>query len=556
MFDRSVSLDSSFFNYSLHMHLKFQRFAAFTLVAVLALLPISAFSATKVTPGSSCKAVKQKVVYLNMVYTCTQVGKKKVWSKGVAVVKEMPIPAPTPTPTPTSSPTLNENIIDQCLKNIGDAKLSKEIFLSIIGITESDLLNHLGDSSWFITLATSGGEFGINHSMSTDIYCGNSQNNFVKYLDANDSSKDYFFGGAGTDTVDTSWNSEFYGGDGSDSIGSLLEKSIFYGGEGNDICLNLSNDSKFNQETVTAYPLRPAPLPMPKDLNVVTDATRYIQTLINNTSIIATSNKTKIEMHIEPGKNGPYPEISERALSVALNFYASLGMPLPQETIHVLMGRTQGWLREQANLYAPGCVNASYFFDTGASLCAYPTRSAVYIQMPRSITMNGSVPDDVDLSDLKVVLSYTNMAIIDSFASGTPHEALHAWQDGNYGNAGSDMPKWLWEGGASLFAEMVVQKMKAPSQVYSSYNPSANSSWNKKVCSGPVETMKPVCEYTQGQVVMEYFLYKYGVDAYIRLITQSRDPKFAVNFQKATGVPLLNFYSEVNVYLTLKEWNK
>ena len=477
-----------------------------------------------------------------------------VWNKGVAVKK--PTPSPTPTPFPTPTTTLAGNIIDKCLGNINDSRLSKEKFLSIVGLSEEDLLSAVADYSLFITLATASGEFGVNHATTPDVYCGNSQNNYVKYLDSSDGTKDYFFGGLGNDSVEISWNSEFFGGDGNDSINSLLENSVFYGGEGNDSCSNLANGSTLFQEAITVYPLRPAPLPIPKDINVVTDATRFIQSLIDKTSITATTNKTKIQMHIEPGKNGPYPEISERSLSVALDFYASLGMALPQTTIHVLMGRTQVWLREQANLYAPGCVSSSYFFDTGGSLCANPNRSAIFIQMPRSVTMNGSVPDDIDLSDLQLLLTYTKKAVIDSLASGTPHEALHAWQDGNYGTAGLDTPKWLWEGGASLFAEMVIQKMKAPDQLFYLFNPSANSPWGKKECLGPVETMKPVCEYTQGIIVMEYFLYKYGVDSYIRLITQSRDSKFATNFQMATGASLSDFYIEVNKYLTIKGWNK
>lgn len=88
------------------MHVTSRRIPAFAIVLAFALLPISAVSATKVTPGSTCKNVKQKVVYLNKVFTCTQVGKKRVWSKGIAVVKGTPTPTQTPTPTPTQNWTL------------------------------------------------------------------------------------------------------------------------------------------------------------------------------------------------------------------------------------------------------------------------------------------------------------------------------------------------------------------------------------------------------------------------------------------------------------------
>ena len=88
------------------------------LALAFALIPVSAVSAQKVTPGSTCKVLNQKAVYQNKIYTCTKSGKKLIWNKGVAVKKATPIltptptptsaptPAPTPTPTPTPSPII------------------------------------------------------------------------------------------------------------------------------------------------------------------------------------------------------------------------------------------------------------------------------------------------------------------------------------------------------------------------------------------------------------------------------------------------------------------
>jgi len=72
----------------------------------VALIPVTAVSAQKVTPGSTCKVLNQKVVYQNKSYTCTKSGKKLIWNKGV-VLKPTPTPTPTPTSTktPTSTPT-------------------------------------------------------------------------------------------------------------------------------------------------------------------------------------------------------------------------------------------------------------------------------------------------------------------------------------------------------------------------------------------------------------------------------------------------------------------
>jgi hypothetical protein len=109
-------------------------------------------------------------------------------------------------------------------------------------------------------------------------------------------------------------------------------------------------------------------------------------------------------------------------------------------------------MKEKADTYAPGCVSSTYIFDTSASLCAYPNRAVVSSRLPRAITYNGGVPDNIDLSNEAEILRYTNKNVVDSFAGAIPHEAHHAWQDGNYGYLG-DMPKWVTEGGASLFGK-------------------------------------------------------------------------------------------------------
>jgi hypothetical protein len=75
------------------------------LALAVVLIPVSAVSAQKITPGSTCKVLNQKAIYLNKSYTCVKSGKKLVWNKGVAIVKPTTTVTPTPTPTPTPEPT-------------------------------------------------------------------------------------------------------------------------------------------------------------------------------------------------------------------------------------------------------------------------------------------------------------------------------------------------------------------------------------------------------------------------------------------------------------------
>jgi hypothetical protein len=76
----------------------------------LALIPNSAVAAQKLTPGSPCKVLNQKVVS-QKTHTCVESGNKLIWNKGVVVAKpksnaaSAPSVGPTPTPAPNNSST-------------------------------------------------------------------------------------------------------------------------------------------------------------------------------------------------------------------------------------------------------------------------------------------------------------------------------------------------------------------------------------------------------------------------------------------------------------------
>ena len=77
------------------MQIKGSLAKALLLGLAVALIPVAAVSAQKITPGSTCKVLKQKVVYQNKTYTCTKSPKKLTWNKGVVI---KPISTSTPTP--------------------------------------------------------------------------------------------------------------------------------------------------------------------------------------------------------------------------------------------------------------------------------------------------------------------------------------------------------------------------------------------------------------------------------------------------------------------------
>lgn len=77
----------------------------FLLTLTVALIPVSAVSAQKITPGTACKFLNQNIVHQNKTYTCIKSGKKLIWNKGVVLKKVSPSATPTPSATPIPNPT-------------------------------------------------------------------------------------------------------------------------------------------------------------------------------------------------------------------------------------------------------------------------------------------------------------------------------------------------------------------------------------------------------------------------------------------------------------------
>jgi hypothetical protein len=78
-------------------------------VLILAMIPLSAFSAQKVSAGAPCTKLNSKATANNKTFTCIKKGKKLVWNNGVvnkvAAPSVTPTPSASPTPTPTVTPT-------------------------------------------------------------------------------------------------------------------------------------------------------------------------------------------------------------------------------------------------------------------------------------------------------------------------------------------------------------------------------------------------------------------------------------------------------------------
>jgi len=151
------------------------------------------------------------------------------------------------------------SILDLCVNNIADALVTKQSILSATGLnTEATFITAYNAGTWGAYIASGSGNFGEDNGHRPDVYCGNSQNNQSPNLDSNGGTKDYFWGGAGNDTVTQMWYSVFYGGYGDDTVSTLSEESLFYGEGGDDTCTLLQSSSICNlgadESTLTGYP--------------------------------------------------------------------------------------------------------------------------------------------------------------------------------------------------------------------------------------------------------------------------------------------------------------
>lgn len=130
------------------------------------------------------------------------------------------------------------SLLDQCVASINDPAFTKAFILTQTGFAdEAALLAAVASNSWTLQIANGPSWTPTLRGMSPDIYCGDANDNYIQFLDSNPSgSHDFFFGGAGNDTVDSMWDSLFWGGEGNDTINHNRERSVFYGGPGTNTC--------------------------------------------------------------------------------------------------------------------------------------------------------------------------------------------------------------------------------------------------------------------------------------------------------------------------------
>ena len=183
-------------------------------------------------------------------------------------------------------------------------------------------------------------------------------------------------------------------------------------------------------------------------------------------------------------------------------------------------------------------------------MCPSPTSPAVIYTNLVSGTIHTPNPDpNADL---------THVIETSDWAADFAHETFHVFQNAYPTNLPNSFPLWVGEGSAQLFGYMTGALL---SQGKLTYNQEIEKylDWQhgtQSTCTGPVEFMQAPCNYTQGLFVTEYFVSKFGISGFEKLLHGSFGAPFEQQFANATGESLSQFYADANAELAARGWEK
>jgi hypothetical protein len=276
-----------------------------------------------------------------------------------------------------------------------------------------------------------------------------------------------------------------------------------------------------------------------------TEASRYIQNLIDTTDLSKSTNQTKVNWVIEPStsSNGPYVQIAQNGVDEALKFYSAMGLNIPLSSLPVVLGRNIDWSMNAIHTLNPNISVDAGSLQGGVTLGG----NLIFTNLVSGTIHTANPPADSDLS---------HVIETSDWAADIAHETFHVFQGSAPTKLWDTFPIWVSEGSAQLFGYMTGAKL---SNGKITYNQEVEKylDWthnSQPGCSTTVQTMQPPCNYTQGMFVVEYFISKYHISGFEKLLHQSTGATFADQFLNATGDTLDSFYTAANAALKLRGW--
>jgi hypothetical protein len=280
----------------------------------------------------------------------------------------------------------------------------------------------------------------------------------------------------------------------------------------------------------------------------VDDVQKEIDYIRTTALLLPYSNASTFKFVFQGPTSTEIEEKTKRSLNNAIPIFAKLGFPITDGL--VLVAKDDVWLRDE--LIRNGCRTNFEF----------PQSTGFYVGRTCQ-SGNGAVTgrhwDVMQSRDSLDGLFFNHIL---------PHEYFHQiqYQLNTFGSVG--FPMWFYEGSAQFFTN----------QAWVSWNPQKSyvdwhTYWSTdlipfgpKVCknatilmmSDPLpSSLEGVCAYTKGQLIVEYLIFKYGLDKYrdlYRLNTSTDRRNFNVVFKNVTKDELDDFYILAERFMLSRGW--
>ena len=443
--------------------------------------------------GTSCTKLNSTKTVSNIKFTCIKVGKKLAWNKGMPVIpKVVPAPGTSPTPSKTTDPTPSP------IPSIDSTPTSTPAPTSTLNPKYPKV-----------------GEF-----------C-----QYDKYLAYRFSLVPGYTKSGNLTWLTCNGNSEY----------------------------QVGLDQKVDEVTLT--PVIPTATVRASDSKSYDAVSKSSQNFVNDLQIGASKNIVNLQFFVEEAQYGDYLALLKSDLANVLRYYDTIGISkYMTKNIKVFIGNKNSALNSmiQTNCRREGL---SIPGGTYASICDDGATGMIVINVAANI-LGGMIYDqDADISKVtksREMLLWFRWAVI--------HEFYHQFQLGIWRseNLGSHDPlPWIVEGSAQAIPFFFLAKDLGTANSYQYLweviqltnlvppgqgpengptgctNSSKDMAWN-------TEDSRRQCQYTQGMLIVETFVARYGIEKWVQLVAgqnRSNINQFDSYFTSVTGDKLSDFYT-------------
>jgi hypothetical protein len=295
----------------------------------------------------------------------------------------------------------------------------------------------------------------------------------------------------------------------------------------------------------------------PKSYDSVSAAS---QAFVDNLQIGSQSGSGRLILFIEPAEYGDYLDLIKSDLDPVLAYYDAIGISsyMPK-SIKIFIGKTNSGI---SSMIAANCRREGLSIPGGtyASICDDGQSGMVVFNASANL-LGGMIYDQQ--ADLSKVTKSREMIL--AFRWALIHELYHqfqlgAWQKVNLG-PGSPLP-WIVEGSAqaipfyylakSLGTANSYQYLWEVIQLVNLVPPGQGPESGPTGCTNPAKMMawntedaRRQCQYTQGHLIVETFVARYGMNKWVQLVVglnPSNINQFEQYFKSVSGDDLAVFY--------------